>query len=42
MKDVHRFAAMTDAQHEAAGHVKDSTGRWCDPGDYADAISMDW
>jgi len=42
MKDVHRFSAMTDDEHKAAGHIKDSTNKWVDPNNYIDTYYMDW
>ena len=33
---------MTDKEHKAADHIKDSTGSWVDPKDYIDTYYMDW
>ena len=40
--DVRRFYAMTDEEHKAAGHIKDSTNSWVNPTNYIDAYYMDW
>lgn len=40
--NIRRFYAMTDNEHKAAGHIKDSTGSWVDPKDYIDTYYMDW
>ncbi len=42
MKDIHRFCAMTEAEHKAAGHFRDSTNKWIYPDDYIDTYYMDW
>jgi hypothetical protein len=33
---------MTDKEHKAAGHFKDSANRWVDPKDYIDTYYMEW
>ena len=34
MGDFRKFYAMSDEEHIAAGHYKDSTNSWVDPNDY--------
>jgi hypothetical protein len=34
--------SMTPKEKEAAGYIKDSTGRWVDPKNYIDVYYMDW
>ena len=34
--------SMTDKEHKAAGHIKESTGSWVDPKNYIDTYYMDW
>lgn len=38
---VHNFNAMTDEEHKAAGHYKDSTNKWIDPNNYIDLYYAD-
>ena len=42
MLDVHKFHAMTNEEHIAAGHHIDSTGSWVDPKDYISSYFADW
>lgn len=38
----HKFSAMTDEEHIAAGHYIDSTGKWIDPNNYISLYYVDW